>query len=162
MSDEQPRQNTAPSREFLPGVKPLEDRCLLSSAGSFGFSPLFHILPRTGGVSAQTGSMLAIGVGQPTTNTVQVTDDGKGDIQAEWNGGPVTLLHDRREYRHPGGAGQDQSDHVQPDQSPDRPCCHRGRLARDRGRSQLARGRSRPPNLTSPGRAGPPSRADRS
>jgi hypothetical protein len=89
MSDEQPRQNTAPSREFLPGVKPLEDRCLLSSAGSFGFSPLFHMLPRTGGVSAQTGSMLAIGVGQPTTNTVQVTDDGKGDIQAEWNGGPV-------------------------------------------------------------------------
>jgi hypothetical protein len=89
MSDEPPRQNTAPSREFLPGVKPLEDRCLLSFAGSSGFSPLFHLLPRTGGVSAQSGSMLAIGVGQPTTNSVQLTDDGKGEIQAEWNGGPV-------------------------------------------------------------------------
>jgi hypothetical protein len=33
--------------------------------------------------------MLAIGVGQSTTNTVQLTDDGKGDIQAEWNGGSV-------------------------------------------------------------------------
>jgi hypothetical protein len=33
--------------------------------------------------------MLGIGVGQLTTNTVQLTDEGKGDIQAEWNGGPV-------------------------------------------------------------------------
>jgi hypothetical protein len=87
--NDQPRQNTAPSREFLPGVKPLEDRCLPSSAASSGFFPLFHLLPRTGGVSAQSGSTLAIGVGQPTTNSVQLTDDGKGDIQAEWNGGPV-------------------------------------------------------------------------
>lgn len=89
MSDEQPRQNTAPSREFLPGVKPLEDRCLLSSVGSLGFTPLFPTLPRTGGVSAQTGSMLAIGVGQPTTNTVHLTDDGHGDIDAEWNRRPA-------------------------------------------------------------------------
>jgi hypothetical protein len=34
------------------------------------------------------GAMLAIGVGQPRTNTVQVTDDHAGDVQAEWNGGP--------------------------------------------------------------------------
>jgi hypothetical protein len=33
--------------------------------------------------------MVAIGVGQPRSNTVQITDDGAGDIQAEWNGGPV-------------------------------------------------------------------------
>jgi hypothetical protein len=89
MNVEQARQTTAPSREFLPGVKPLEDRCLPSLVASSGFFPLFHLLPRTGGVSAQTGSMLAIGVGQPTTNTVQLTDDGRGDVQAEWNGGPV-------------------------------------------------------------------------
>ena len=33
--------------------------------------------------------MLAIGVGQRTSNTVQITDDGRGHIQAEWNGGHV-------------------------------------------------------------------------
>jgi hypothetical protein len=87
MSDHHPDQ--PPSREFVPGVKPLENRCLLSSGASVGFSPLFPHLPRTGGVSAQTGSMLAIGVGQPTTNAVQLTDDSRGDIQAEWNGGPA-------------------------------------------------------------------------
>jgi hypothetical protein len=34
------------------------------------------------------GTILRVGVGQPTTNAVEVTDD-KGNIQAEWNGGPV-------------------------------------------------------------------------
>ena len=82
----------APSREFVPDVKPLEGRLLPSFAAPVGFSPLFHLLPRTGGVFAQTGSMLAIGVGQPTSNAVQITDDGTGDIQAEWNGGPVHML----------------------------------------------------------------------
>jgi hypothetical protein len=33
--------------------------------------------------------MVAIGVGQRTSNTVQITDDGTGDVQAEWNGGLV-------------------------------------------------------------------------
>jgi hypothetical protein len=33
--------------------------------------------------------MLAIGVGQPRSNTVQVTDDASGHIQADWNKGPV-------------------------------------------------------------------------
>ncbi len=87
MSDHHSDQ--APAREFVPGVKPLENRCLLSFAAFPRFFPLFPRLPRTGGVSAQAGSMLAIGVGQPTGNTVQLTDDGKGDIQAEWNGGPT-------------------------------------------------------------------------
>ena len=77
-----------PSRQFLPAVKPLEDRVLLSR-GAGTFAPLFPQLPRTGGVSAQSGTMLAIGVGQPTTNAVQINDDGTGDIQAEWNNGPV-------------------------------------------------------------------------
>lgn len=98
MSDH--RTDEAPSREFVPAVKPLENRSLLSSTASAAvsplflrlplpFSPVFMHLPRTGGVSAQTGSQVAIGVGQPTTNTVQINDDGKGDVQAEWNGGPT-------------------------------------------------------------------------
>jgi hypothetical protein len=89
MNDEQPRQNTAPPREFLPDVKPLEGRCLLSATSSKMFVPLFPSLPRTGGVSAQMGTLLAIGVGQSTMNTAQVTDDHAGDVQAEWNGGPA-------------------------------------------------------------------------
>jgi hypothetical protein len=86
MSDYLPDQ--PPSRHFVPGVKPLENRVLLSSASS-PFVHLFPFLPRTGGVSVQRGTLLGIGVGQPTSNTAQVTDDGKGDIQADWNRGPV-------------------------------------------------------------------------
>jgi hypothetical protein len=55
---------------------------------SFVF-PLFHNLPRTGGVSVQMGTVLGIGVGQPPGNTVQATDDDKGDLPVEWNGGPT-------------------------------------------------------------------------
>ena len=94
MSDQPSLQGPGPSRKFLPEVKPLESRLLLSRQVSFpdGTSfifPTFLHLPRTGGVSEQSGTILGIGVGQPTTNTVQVTDDGQGGIQAEWNGGPV-------------------------------------------------------------------------
>jgi hypothetical protein len=35
---------------------------------------------------------LGIGVGQPSTNIVQVTDAGQGGVQADWNGGPVHSL----------------------------------------------------------------------
>ena len=94
MSDQPSLQGPGPSRKFLPEVKPLESRLLLSRQVSFpdGTSfifPTFTHLPRTGGVSEQSGTILGIGVGQRTTNTVQVTDDGQGGIQAEWNGGPV-------------------------------------------------------------------------
>jgi hypothetical protein len=94
MSDQPSPQSPGPSRKFLPEVKPLESRLLLSRQVSFpdGTSfifPTFLHLPRTGGVSEQSGTFVGIGVGQRTTNTVQVTDDGQGDIQAEWNGGPV-------------------------------------------------------------------------
>ncbi len=94
MSDQPSLQGPGPSRKFLPEVKPLESRLLLSRQVSFpdGTSfifPTFIRLPRTGGVSEQSGSIVGIGVGQPTTNTVQVTDDGQGGIQAAWNGGPV-------------------------------------------------------------------------
>jgi hypothetical protein len=94
MSDQPSLQGPGPSRKFLPEVKPLESRLLLSRQVSFpdGTSinfPTFPHLPRTGGVSEQSGSVVSIGVGQPTTNAVQVTDLGQGGIQAEWNGGPV-------------------------------------------------------------------------
>jgi hypothetical protein len=72
-------------------MNPLENRQLLSRTVTFpdGFSselPIFRNLPRTGGVSVQTGAVLGIGVGQPTSNMVHVTDDGGGDFTAEWNG----------------------------------------------------------------------------
>ena len=94
MSDQPSLQGPGPSRKFLPEVKPLESRLLLSRQVSFpdGTSFIFRTflrLPRTGGVSEQRGTVLGIGVGQPTTNTVQVTETGQGGIQAEWNGGPV-------------------------------------------------------------------------
>jgi hypothetical protein len=77
----------------MPDVNPLESRFLLSGpnprGGSTGGDDLPRLLPRTGGVSIQTGSELGIGVGQPTRNTVQVTDDHTGDVQAQWNGGPL-------------------------------------------------------------------------
>jgi hypothetical protein len=94
MSDQPSLQGPGPSRKFLPEVKPLESRLLLSRRVSFPdgtsvISPTLVHLPRTGGVSEQSGTVLAIGVGQPTTNAVQVTDDGQGGIQAKWNGGPI-------------------------------------------------------------------------
>jgi hypothetical protein len=57
--------------------------------GSSLVVPLIARLPRTGGVSMQRGTILGIGVGQPPGNTVQVTDVGSEDVQAQWNGGPV-------------------------------------------------------------------------
>jgi hypothetical protein len=97
MNDHPSHQGPGPSRKFIPDASPLESRLLLSRQvslpdGSTFVVPVFRHLPRTGGVSVQNGTVLGIGVGQPTTNTVQVTDDGKGNIQAEWNGGPVHSL----------------------------------------------------------------------
>jgi hypothetical protein len=99
MSDKPSHQGPTASRKFFPEVKLLESRLLLSQSQKVSFPdgsslvfPLFMHLPRTGGVSAQSGTVLGIGVGQRTTNAVQVTDDGEGDVQAEWNGGPVRSL----------------------------------------------------------------------
>ncbi len=94
MSDQLSLQGPGPVRKFHPEGKPLERRLLLSRQVSFpdGTSFIFPTcrhLPRTGGAAAQSGTTVGIGVGQPRTNTVQVTDDGQGGIQAEWNGGPV-------------------------------------------------------------------------
>ena len=94
MSEKPSDQSLAASRAFVPELKPLESRLLLSRQVSFpdGTSftfPTFVHLPRTGGVSIQNGSVLGIGIGQRMNNAVQVSDDGSGDFQAEWNGGPV-------------------------------------------------------------------------
>jgi hypothetical protein len=92
MSDQPSHQGPGPSRKFVPDVNPLERRFLLSGpdprGGTTGGDDLPRLLPRTGGVFVQTGSELGIGVGQRTTNTVQVTDDHAGNVQAQWNGGP--------------------------------------------------------------------------
>ena len=96
MSDQPSHQGPGPSRKFIPDVNRLESRCLLSGrnprGGTTGGDDLPRLLPRTGGVFVQTGSELGIGVGQPTTNTVRVTDDHAGNVQAQWNGGPNHLL----------------------------------------------------------------------
>jgi hypothetical protein len=49
----------------------------------------FSALPGTGGISFQSGEVLAIGVGQAAANMVQITDKGNGGLQASWNSGPV-------------------------------------------------------------------------
>lgn len=96
MGEKPSNQSLAPSRKFIPELKPLESRLLLSQSQRLSFPdgtsfvfPTFMHLPRTGGVSVQNGTVLGIGVGQRRNNAVQVTDHGNGDFQAEWNGGPV-------------------------------------------------------------------------
>lgn len=96
MSEKPFDQSRAASRNFSPEVKPLESRFLLSRSqkltfpdGTTIFAPLESHLPRTGGISVQSGSVLGIGVGQSTANMVQATDNGSANLQAQWNGGPV-------------------------------------------------------------------------
>jgi hypothetical protein len=94
MSDRPSHESVAAARKFLPDVRPLESRVLLSEIVRFpdGVSfrfPTVHNLPRTGGVSVQMGSVVGVGVGQPTTNTVYASDPGTGNFKVEWNGTPV-------------------------------------------------------------------------
>jgi hypothetical protein len=75
-----------------PSLEPLEDRTVPSALTDSFFTvpPLQNHLPRTGGVAVQTGSVLAISLAsQHGLNQLQITDDGKGDVQASWDGGPV-------------------------------------------------------------------------
>jgi len=89
MSERSFHDDPGPSRKFGPEVNRLENRALLSFV-SPGLPIRWHPgLPRTGGISVQSGTGVFVGVGQPTTNTAQVTDDGKGDVEADWNGGKV-------------------------------------------------------------------------
>jgi hypothetical protein len=73
-------------------MDPLESRVLLSREICFPNSECIVIpslrLPRTGGVAIQAQTLLSVGVGQRTLNSVQVTDDGAGTVSAKWNGRP--------------------------------------------------------------------------
>jgi hypothetical protein len=42
---------------------------------------------RTRGYAVQSGTLLTVTVNQPGTNVVQVTNEGGGNVQVEWNGG---------------------------------------------------------------------------
>ena len=86
-----------------PCVEVLEERRLFSEVsltpgivfrtgpGVVQFGSL--ISPRTGGIAEQTGSLLVVDlrnkVGQAGLDAVTVVDDGEGDIQVNWDGGPV-------------------------------------------------------------------------
>jgi hypothetical protein len=80
-------------RKFVPSVNPLESRLLLSrqvpfpDGTSFSF-PTFVRLPRTGGALIQSGTALTVGVGQKTSNTVNIAQAGGGAAAVEWNGRP--------------------------------------------------------------------------
>jgi hypothetical protein len=98
MSDRSSDRAQGPTRQFVPDVNPLEDRCLLSETIRFpdGNSFIFPTvsLPRTGGVAVQTGALLSIAVAaQPASSTLHITDDGAGNVTAEWDGGPVHRFH---------------------------------------------------------------------
>ena len=147
MSGKPSHQGPTASRKFLPDVKPLESRLLLSQSQKVSFPdgisivfPIFMHLPRTGGVSAQTGTVLGIGVGQSTTNMVQVTDDGRGRCPGRMERRTSSIAHRYQVDRHRNRESQDQSDHVQPDGKQDgsHRCCGRHecsdrRRARTRG-----------------------------
>jgi hypothetical protein len=73
----------------------LEDRVvpgkLVTTAAISVHSPDSYLPLRTdGGVALQSGSALTIILSrEPAVSTLQITDDGKGDIQASWDGGPI-------------------------------------------------------------------------
>jgi len=99
MSDRPSHQLSGTARKFLPNVDPLEGRLLLSrqvtfpDGSSYVFASNLH-LPRTGGVALLSGTALTIGVGQSRGNTAQITADGLGGVQTEWNGGPAHSITD--------------------------------------------------------------------
>jgi len=94
MSDRPFDQPPVSPRKFVPSLNPLESRLLLSQQvffpdGSSFVFPLFTRLPRTGGATLQSGTALTVGVGQPTTNTAVIQEDGAGNLSAQWNGRPA-------------------------------------------------------------------------
>ncbi|HEV3258437.1 MAG TPA: hypothetical protein VG013_16290 [Gemmataceae bacterium] len=74
------------SKPFRPQIEMLEDRQLLSVAASSVFLPI-PMLPRTGGAAFQEGSVLHVVLqNEPANTEATITDDGHGDVTAEWNG----------------------------------------------------------------------------
>ena len=91
MSDQPSSQSPAASRKFAPDLNSLESRLLLSRqvafpGGSTIIFPTFARLPRTGGALMQSGTALTVGVGQRTSNTVNISDQGSAPSAVEWNG----------------------------------------------------------------------------
>jgi len=71
-------------------AEPLEQRCLFS----FFFNTQGPPTPlRTGGAAVQTGSLVTVDLrnkfGQPGLDTLLIVDDGAGDVQVSWDGGPI-------------------------------------------------------------------------
>jgi hypothetical protein len=94
MSNRISQQSPSTSRKFLPDIHELESRLVLSQQllfpdGAHLVFPLFSRLPRTGGAALQSGTVLTIGVGQPTTNTAVFQSVGAGTSTVEWNGRPA-------------------------------------------------------------------------
>jgi hypothetical protein len=65
----------------LPNLEAIEDRCVPA-----------HLHFIHGGTAVQNGTSLTISVSN-TNNSVQVQDDGVGDITVKWNGGASHLFH---------------------------------------------------------------------
>jgi hypothetical protein len=89
MSDQPSHRGLGHSRKFIPEVKSLENRVLLSTAVPKKDIVWFPNPPRTGGIAFQTGFILNCLAGNPRRNTVEVTDDGIGDVRMSWNGSPI-------------------------------------------------------------------------
>ena len=113
MSDQPSHQGTGPSRKFIPEVKSLESRCLLSTTiphsdvivghpnpprmGGIAIQSGHEItdmkigpvhVPLTGGIAIQSGSILHCFVGQHKMNTVQAIDlFTKHVVEMSWNFG---------------------------------------------------------------------------
>jgi hypothetical protein len=73
-------------QRFLPHLEVLEDRCVPSTLQD-GSVRGIH-----GGTAVQNGTSLTVTVNS-TNNSVQVQDDGIGDITVKWNGGASHLFH---------------------------------------------------------------------
>jgi hypothetical protein len=89
MSDQPSHQGIGPSRKFIPEVKSLERRCLLSTTIPHSDGIVwFPNPPHTGGIAIQSGSVLSCFVGQSPMNTVQASFDvTKHFVEMSWNFG---------------------------------------------------------------------------
>ena len=58
-------------------------------SASEGGHPLNVRVRRTSGAAVQSGSMLTVTVNKPTTNIVEISNNGGGAVEVEWNGGAV-------------------------------------------------------------------------
>jgi hypothetical protein len=90
MSDTSSDRGSARSRKFIPEVKSLEKRALLSSTHSLALSDPHSIGIYTAGRAVQTGTVLSMTCDTLHSTTLQLTDDGPTeDVTAAWNGGPT-------------------------------------------------------------------------